>query len=457
MTDKKIPEGDAVIRLIVNDPQGRSFEVSLPPGEYSFGRNEDCEIRFPEAAKTISRKHANVIVSKDSAKIIDLESRGGTMLNGRVIREHSLERDDVITLADYMVRVQFLKQPERVSSRLSMATKGGEERDEDVEILAADLDAVKSASEKLIDEVGKRIIGQREIIRNVWAAIIARGHCLMVGVPGLAKTYMVTTFSDALNLNFKRIQFTPDLMPSDIIGSNVIQESEDGKRAFEFVQGPIFTQLLLADEINRTPPKTQAALLEAMQEHQVTVADRSLSLPSPFCVIASQNPIEQEGTYPLPEAQLDRFMLCLYMDYPTKDEEVEILLHTTQGYVPRITPVIEYVDILRFQTIVDRIAVSREMAEYAAELARSTRPETGPSWIKEAVDWGAGPRAGQALIRTAKALAAIEGRPAISSIDIREMAVPVMRHRISCNYRARTSELDEEAIIRRIVDEVRVP
>jgi MoxR-like ATPase len=270
---------------------------------------------------------------------------------------------------------------------------------------------------------------------------------------------MVSTFAEALGLKFKRIQFTPDLLPSDIIGSNVIHESEEGKRYFEFVQGPIFTQLLLADEINRTPPKTQSALLEAMQERQVTVANKSFMLPEPFFVIATQNPIEQEGTYPLPEAQQDRFMLCLYLDYPQRQEEVDILLQTTRGRNDEVSEVITYKEILQFQAITSEIAVSRELAAYCADLARATRPTEpeAPEWLTKVVEWGAGPRAGQSLIWIAKAMAAMAGRPAIASDDIRDALEPVLRHRLSCNFRARAEGLDEISIIRRIAEEVRYP
>ncbi|MHC4251523.1 MAG: AAA family ATPase, partial [Planctomycetota bacterium] len=283
--------------------------------------------------------------------------------------------------------------------------------------------------------------------------------CLLVGVPGLAKTLLVSTFGEVLGLQNKRIQFTPDLMPSDIIGSNILHEGEDGRRFFEFAQGPIFTQLLLADEINRTPPKTQAALLEAMQERQVTVAHKSLSLPEPFCVIATQNPIEQEGTYPLPEAQLDRFMLCLRLTYPGDADEVDILLQTTRGITPQVDAAMSFEDILRYQEMVNRIAVSRSAAVHASRIVRMTRPDEpdAPEWVERIVDWGAGPRAGQSLLRVAKALAAMDGRPAISVDDVLDVCLPVLRHRISCNYRARAEGMDQDAVVSRVLEEVPEP
>lgn len=455
------------IELTITDPSGQSKQMNLPLGTYTIGREDDCEIRFPASAKTVSRHHARLVVDEDGARVEDLESRCGTMVNGQVIRQHKLEDDDVIGIASFFVRVH-LPRAEREEGTdappkpsVYVASSGSDDdQEEQAENLGAELEQVHEATQQLNREIAKRIIGQESIIRAVWACILANGHCLMIGVPGLAKTYMVTTFADALGLQFQRIQFTPDLMPSDIIGSNVIQEDDDGRRQFEFVQGPIFTQLLLADEINRTPPKTQAALLEAMQERQVTVANRSLSLASPFCVIASQNPIEQEGTYPLPEAQQDRFMLCVVLDYPNRDDEVQILLRTTQGKDPPVNPILNYQDILRFQKIVDTISVPMEVATYAADLVRATRPRGGddvPDWAPDLLDWGAGPRAGQSLIRSAKALAAIDGRPAIAHDDIREMALPVLRHRILCNYRARAEGYTEDDLIRRLVDEIDHP
>ncbi len=448
------------VELIITDPHGQSSSLELGPGEYTLGRADDCDVRFPASANTVSRNHAKLIIQKGLVRIRDLDSRSGIMLNGQVIREGKLEDNDVITLSKFMIRVQ-LPEGKRAGDgrKAGMVVPGAPELEQRAENLAAELKEVRQATQKLNAEIAKRIVGQQRIVRSVWATILAQGHCLMVGVPGLAKTFMVTTFADALGLSFKRIQFTPDLMPADIIGSNVIQEDESGRRHFEFVQGPIFTQLLLADEINRTPPKTQAALLEAMQERQVTVANRSLSLPSPFCVIASQNPIEQEGTYPLPEAQQDRFMLCVILDYPGRKEEVDIVIRTTQGIIPEVDQALSYKEILRYQRIVDNISVGREMAEYAADLARATRPgdQAVLGWVTAMVDWGAGPRAGQALIRGAKALAAMDGRPAIASADIQEIALPVLRHRICCNYRARTENMNEDRIVARILKEVKVP
>jgi MoxR-like ATPase len=451
------------VELTLTDPNGQSKSLALPPGSYLLGREADCEILFPATAKTVSRHHARLTISDTEVLLEDLDSRSGVMVNGQVMRRQVLEDGDVIGIASYFLRVRVTGPGGALASTGSHPAMTAPPPLPAAEVpaagqLAADLAEVQCATRQLSAEIAKRIVGQEAIVRAVWATILANAHCLMIGVPGLAKTYLVTTFADALGLKFQRIQFTPDLMPSDIIGSNVIQEA-DGRRQFEFVQGPIFTQLLLADEINRTPPKTQAALLEAMQERQVTVANRSFTLASPFCVIASQNPIEQEGTYPLPEAQQDRFMLCLVLDYPTREQEIDILLRTTTGTTPAVEPVLSYQEILRFQKLVDRIAVPIEAAAYAADLARATRPRHagGLPWASELLDWGAGPRAGQSLLRAAKALAAMDGRPAVALADLRDMAKPVLRHRILCNYRARAQSLTEDAIIDRLVDELPEP
>ena len=261
-------------------------------------------------------------------------------------------------------------------------------------------------------ELQKVIIGQHDVIEQLFAAIFTRGHCLLEGVPGLAKTLMVSTLARILDVSFNRIQFTPDLMPSDITGTNVLDEDDRGKRAFRFVQGPIFTNILLADEINRTPPKTQAALLQAMQEREVTVSGKTYDLSQPFFTIATQNPIEQEGTYPLPEAQLDRFMFNIKVGYPTASEEEQILTATTRNEKPEVKKILSAKAIVNLQKLVNSIAVSEQIVKYAARLVRATRPgdEAAPAFIKELVNWGAGPRAGQFLIQGGKAIAAMDGR-----------------------------------------------
>jgi MoxR-like ATPase len=309
------------------------------------------------------------------------------------------------------------------------------------------------------EELQKVIVGQHDVIEQIFAAIFTRGHCLLVGVPGLAKTLMVSTLARILDIPFKRIQFTPDLMPSDITGTNVLEEDDKGRREFRFVEGPIFTSILLADEINRTPPKTQAALLQAMQEREVTVGQKTYSLPEPFFTIATQNPIEQEGTYPLPEAQLDRFMFNIKVDYPTAEEEERILAQTTRGVKVDVRKILSGRAIVNLQGLVDKVAVSEYILQYVRQLVRSTRPKTGeaPKYVQELVDWGAGPRAGIFLIQGAKALAAMDGRFSVAIEDVQKVAVPVLRHRISTNFQAQAEGMSTEDVIERLVRETPPP
>jgi MoxR-like ATPase len=308
------------------------------------------------------------------------------------------------------------------------------------------------------EELQKVIVGQADVIEQLFAAIFTRGHCLLEGVPGLAKTLMVSTLARILDVTFKRVQFTPDLMPSDITGTNVLDD-EGGRRVFRFVEGPIFTNILLADEINRTPPKTQAALLQAMQEREVSVGQETYKLPDPFFTIATQNPIEQEGTYPLPEAQLDRFMFNIKVGYPTAAEEEQILLSTTRPEKPEVRKVLSGRAIVNIQKVVASVAVSEYIVKYAARLVRATRPKApeAPPYVAQLVDWGAGPRAGQFLIQGGKAVAAMDGRFSVSLDDIRRVAVPVLRHRIATNFQAQAEGLTSESIIERLVKEIPEP
>ncbi|MFN3153173.1 AAA family ATPase [Bremerella sp.] len=308
-------------------------------------------------------------------------------------------------------------------------------------------------------ELQKVIVGQDEVIEQLFAAIFTRGHCLLEGVPGLAKTLMVSTLAKVLDMQFKRIQFTPDLMPSDITGTNVLEEDEDGRRNFRFVEGPVFTNILLADEINRTPPKTQASLLQAMQEREVTVGRETMDLPEPFFTIATQNPIEQEGTYPLPEAQLDRFMFNIIIDYPSLDEEEKILMATTRQEKVEVRKVFSSRAILNIQKLVQSVAVSEYVIKYVARLVRATRPRDAeaPAFIKELVDWGAGPRAGQNLINGGKAIAAMEGRFSVAIEDVKKIAIPVLRHRIGTNFQAQAEGMTNVDIIEKLLQEVPEP
>ncbi len=309
------------------------------------------------------------------------------------------------------------------------------------------------------EELHKVIVGQDDVLEQIFAAIFTRGHCLLVGVPGLAKTLIVSTLARILDISYKRIQFTPDLMPSDITGTNVLEEDEAGRRNFRFVEGPIFTNILLADEINRTPPKTQAALLQAMQEREVTVGKSTYTLPEPFFTIATQNPIEQEGTYPLPEAQLDRFMFNIKVDYPTLDEEERILASTTRSEKPEVRKVLSGRAIVNLQKLVASVAVSEYIVKYVASLVRATRPKdpSAPDYVKELVDWGAGPRAGQFLIHGGKAIAAMDGRFSVALDDVKKIAVPVLRHRISTNFQAQAQGLTTEGVIEKLLAQIPAP
>jgi MoxR-like ATPase len=309
------------------------------------------------------------------------------------------------------------------------------------------------------EELQKVIVGQNDVIEQLFAAIFTRGHCLLEGVPGLAKTLMVSTLSRILDVGFKRVQFTPDLMPSDITGTNVLEEDESGRRHFRFVEGPIFTNILLADEINRTPPKTQAALLQAMQEREVSVGQETYQLPDPFFTIATQNPIEQEGTYPLPEAQLDRFMFNIKVGYPSAAEEEQILMATTRSEKPEVRKVLSGRAIVNIQKLVGSVAVSEYVVKYVAGLVRATRPRdpAAPAYVGEFVEWGAGPRAGQFLIQGGKAMAAMDGRFSVSLEDVRRIAVPVLRHRIATNFQAQAEGMTSESIIERLIREIPEP
>jgi MoxR-like ATPase len=319
-------------------------------------------------------------------------------------------------------------------------------------------EALKTAKENILNQLRKRIIGQDEVIEQLLIALFSQGHCLLVGVPGLAKTLLISTFARILELPFNRIQFTPDLMPSDIIGTDIIEEGEAGKRAFRFINGPVFANIVLADEINRTPPKTQAALLQAMQEYQVTAGGRTYPLERPFFVLATQNPIEQEGTYPLPEAQLDRFMFHITLDYPDKAAEKEIVMTTTAAYEPEIESVITGEEVLRIQQVVRKVPIAEAIVDYAVELNRQTRPASEAlDFIQDWVQWGAGPRASQYLVLGAKARAILQGRYHVAYEDIKAVAVPVLRHRILTNFNAEADGITSLDIINRLLENVQPP
>ena len=309
---------------------------------------------------------------------------------------------------------------------------------------------------KLYKEISNTIIGQEEVINQIFTGLICRGHILLEGVPGLAKTLLIKTISDVLQLSFNRIQFTPDLMPSDITGTDIIDNNNTGKREFRFIKGPIFSNIILADEINRTPPKTQSALLEAMQENKVTTGGVTHSLDKPFFVLATQNPIEQEGTYPLPEAQLDRFMFKIKIKYPTKDQEMEIVKSTTGSSKQSLNQIITKDELIKFQNIVRDIPVSDNVVQYAVNFVTSTRPknEDSPKFIRDWLDWGAGPRASSFLILASKAIAALDGRTTPDINDIQKIAKPVLRHRIIANFNAEAENITSDDIIDKLIDTV---
>jgi MoxR-like ATPase len=322
----------------------------------------------------------------------------------------------------------------------------------------AAIDQLGVVARRMKDQLARVIIGQEEVVERLIISIFGRGHALLVGVPGLAKTLLVRSLADALSLQFSRIQFTPDLMPSDITGTEILQETDQpGRRRFEYVKGPIFANVVLADEINRAPPKTQSALLEAMQEHRVTAAGHLYQLPSPFFVLATQNPVEQEGTYPLPEAQLDRFMFLIHVGYPSAAEEGRIARETTGGLPAAIDKTIDGEELLRFQEVVRRVPVPDHIYDFVVDLVRRSRPgaENSPEWIRDLVTWGAGPRAVQYLILGAKARAALQGSYLVRIEDVEALAEPVLVHRILTSFHAESEGITSREIIKRLIEEAR--
>ncbi|MDP6628873.1 MAG: MoxR family ATPase [Candidatus Marinimicrobia bacterium] len=315
------------------------------------------------------------------------------------------------------------------------------------------LEKLGDTKKTFFNEIGKSIIGQQNVLDHILIALLCKGHTLIVGVPGLAKTLMIKSMAELLDLDFSRIQFTPDLMPSDITGTELIEADQaTGKRVFRFFKGPVFGNIILADEINRTPPKTQAALLEAMQEHKVTASGNTYDLEEPFFVLATQNPIEQEGTYPLPEAQLDRFMFNILIDYPDRDEEVSIVQATTATEKPQLDKVISRQEILEYQGLVRRVPVADNVVEYAVDLVSATRPgDNAKDFINEWIDWGAGPRASQYLVLGAKTRAALDGRPTADIDDVKALALPVLRHRMLPNFNAEAEGMKVDDILNRLI------
>jgi MoxR-like ATPase len=437
----------------------------------SIGREATNIIRLEDNG--VSRRHARLMPSDGLWVVEDLNSKNGVLVAGKKVTSQALKAGDEIIIGDARLRfmteiinaaetnstVPAVKSPNPPLDGSTLLLPNKEKApsialpDDDTEAVAY----VRAAREKILAEMSKVVIGQKEVIDQILVAMFSRGHCLMVGVPGLAKTLMVRTLGQATDMDNKRIQFTPDLMPSDITGTQILEEDQQThQRNFRFMRGPIFTHILLADEINRTPPKTQAALLEAMQESRVTAGGTTYQLAQPFFVLATQNPIEQEGTYPLPEAQLDRFMFMIKLNYPSRDEEMEIYRATTGDSDYSVRPILSGEAILKLQKIVRSVPVSDHVTAYAADLVRATRPDdpNALKFIKDWLSWGAGPRAGQYLLLAAKARAVLLGRMNVSCDDVRSAAHPVLRHRIFCNFNATSEGIDSDKVIDRLLKEV---
>ncbi|NQU38363.1 MAG: AAA family ATPase [Lentisphaerae bacterium] len=424
--------------------------ITIPAEGVAIGRGSGAGLVLPDGQ--VSNLHAELRPEGRAWRITDRDSSNGTIINGQVVQTALLAQGDSITLGDTVCTFQLddapappvVTRPEVNASADELAL---------VEQMSARADTIRN-------EIGKVIVGQREVLDQILMCIIAHGHALLIGLPGMAKTLMVSTIAKVLDLQFRRIQFTPDLMPSDITGTEVLESNRaTGEKEFRFVQGPIFCNLLLADEINRTPPKTQAALLEAMQEKRVTAGNATYTLDEPFFVLATQNPIEQEGTYPLPEAQLDRFMFNIWVDYPAAHEEEEIVSATTAGARMEPSCVMTKADVLKLQEVVRKVPVSSHVIKYAIRLVRATRPayEDAPAVTKEFVSTGAGPRAGQYLVLAAKARAVLEGRIHVSCSDIRKAAPPVLRHRILTNFAADSEGISSIDIVKRLLEEIPEP
>jgi len=429
---------------------GERFAFSEAP--ILIGSAEECAIRLTD--RGVQPNHASIDRTSEGGWLLaSIGNAADIEVRGQPVTEITLEPGLVFRLGG--VALRFEAGEEMIQSL--EVDRQASPLPENAEALVA---ALHAAHVRMIEQMGRVIVGQRAVLEQVLVALFAQGHCLLIGVPGLGKTLLVRTLASALNLDSRRIQFTPDLMPADITGTDILEEDvQTGRRVFRFNKGPVFTNLLLADEINRTPPKTQAALLEAMQERRVTAAGTTYDLPSPFLVLATQNPIELEGTYPLPEAQLDRFMFAIKVDYPLADEEVEVLLATTAGTSRQAEHVLDGPTVLAFQQLVREVPVSRHVAQYTADLIRASRPgQAGsPAFVNQWVRWGAGPRAGQCLLLAAKAQAVLAGRFHVSCADVRTHALPVLRHRLFRNFAAVSDGVQTDEIVARLLDHVKEP
>ena len=445
----------------------------------SLGREPECDVVLNDPA--VSSRHARLLKDRDGWTLADLGSSNGTLVNGAEIQKVNLGTGDLIEIGGTTFKFVADDLPAAPAPVAAPAASGFKikvgpaaapvappppaplpplhvpsARPEEVDLVVQ----MRQRTDAIRAEVGKVIVGQRDVLDQVLMCMIARGHALLIGLPGMAKTLMVQTIAQVLGLQFKRIQFTPDLMPGDIVGTEVLETDRDtGEKQFRFLRGPIFSNLLLADEINRTPPKTQAALLEAMQEKRVTAGNQTYDLEPPFLVLATQNPIEQEGTYPLPEAQLDRFMFNIWVDYPTEQEEEHIIGSTTMGTREKPRCILTKAELLQLQDVVTKIPVSPHVVKYVIRLVRATRPGTEgvPEITKKYVSTGAGPRAGQFLVLAAKAMAVLDGRIHVSCNDIRRAAIPVLRHRILTNFAADSEGLAPMDIVRKLLEQIPEP
>ncbi len=459
-------------KLVFSKGPSAGTEFQLPEsGQLLIGRRPECDLHIQD--DMMSGKHARIESVNDGWKIEDLDSSNGTFVNGEPVRAALLNDQDVIVLGG---ETEFTLQSD--GAAVSEAGSAEEEeaaasaprpsapRQPAVAVPKAtehDLELVKKMrglTDNIKSEVGKVIVGQLEMVEQILMAMIAGGHALLIGMPGMAKTLTVSTIAKVLDLDFKRIQFTPDLMPTDITGTEILETNrETNEKEFRFIKGPLFCNLLLADEINRTPPKTQAALLEAMQEKCITTGNVTYTLDPPFFVLATQNPLEQEGTYPLPEAQQDRFMFNIWVDYPSAEEEEIIIGSTTVGKIIDPQRVLSKEQVLQLQNVVTKIPVSEHVIKYTIRLVRATRPADpeAPELSREYVSTGAGPRAGQFLILAAKARAVLEGRIHVSCNDIRSAAIPVLRHRVYTNFAADSEGLTPMDIVKKLLETVPEP